>query len=256
MALQKACRDLRNFRVKHDIEIRVPQLRDVRGCGAHGRGHHNLNAHACEQFGDFGHIIAMPKAKGGRAQNIAARRARRITWRAGLRRPSEGAHQAIEGLRRAPIFLALICRQFKRHHGHRQAERLRQPTRIILNQLCRARSADQHGFRLEAGIGIARRFHEKLGGVAAQVARLESCPCHGRALFPPFDHGEKQISIGIALRRMQHIMHALHRGCDTHRPHMRRPFISPDGKLHGYTISFSRRTKGRAKSPARSPAWS
>ena len=119
MALQKACRDLRNFRVKHDIEIRVPQLREVRGRGAHGRGHHNLNAHAGEQLGDFGHIIAMAKAKGSRAQNIAARRARRITWRAGLRRPSEGAHQAIEGLRRAPIFLALICRQFKRHHGHR-----------------------------------------------------------------------------------------------------------------------------------------
>ena len=256
MALQKACRDLRNFRVKHDIEIRFTQPRQVRGCSTHGRSHHNLNAHAAEQFGDFGHIIAMPKAKGSRAQNIAARRARRITRRAGLRRPSEGAHQAIEGLRRAPIFLALIGRQFKRHHGHRQAERLRQPTRIILDQLCRTGSADQHGFRLETGIGIARCFHEKLGGIAAQVARLESCPCHGRALFPPFDHGEKQISIGIALRRMQHIMHALHRGSDTHRPHMRRPFIGPDGKLHGYTISFSRRTKGRAKSPARSPAWS
>ena len=67
MALQKACRDLRDFRVKHDIEICVPQLREVRGRGRHGRGHHNLNAHAGEQFGDFGHIIAMPKAKGCRA---------------------------------------------------------------------------------------------------------------------------------------------------------------------------------------------
>ena len=59
MALQKACRDLRDFRVKHDIEIRIPQACQVCWRGPHGRSHHNLNAHAAEQLGDFRHIIAM-----------------------------------------------------------------------------------------------------------------------------------------------------------------------------------------------------
>ena len=43
-------------------------------------------------------------------------------------------------------------------------------------------------------------------------------PIAGRPMIAPFDHREQQIGVGVALRRMQHQMRALHRRRDAHRP--------------------------------------
>ena len=86
---------------------------------------------------------------------------------------------------------------------------------------------------LEPLVGLARRVLEQLGGVAAEIARLERRVGDRRPLVAPLDHGEQQIGVGVALRRMQHVVHALHRGRDAHRADMGRAFICPERQLHG-----------------------
>ena len=138
-----------------------------------------------------------------------------------------------------------------------------------MNQLGGARRADHHGLRLEALKGVARGGFEQLRGVAAQVARLEGGVGDRRALGQALNHGEQQVSVGVALRCVQHVMHTFHRGGDAHGTDVRWAFVSPQGELHGQASInsgtagagarppiFKRRSKGRANSSAKSAAWS
>ena len=165
------------------------------------------------------HVVAVAEAERRRAEQVAARpRARlaRRPLRARRRRvrPGQGAHELIEGLGRAPVLLPLVGRQLERHHRDRQAERPRQAAGIVLDQLGGAGRADQHRLRLEALVGLARGGLEQLGRVAAEVARLEGRVGDRRTLAAALDHREQQVGVGVALRRVQHVVHALHRGGD------------------------------------------
>ena len=187
----------------------------------------------------------------------------RATLRPGARRMRAGKrpHQLIECLGRAPVFLALVGRQFERDDRHRQAERARQAAGIVLDQFRGAGGADQHRLRLEPLIRVARRGLEQFGGIAAEIARLEGRVGHRAAASPPLDHGEQQVGVGVALRRMQHVMHALHRGRDAHRADMGRAFIGPERELHRERSDRQPRAAARAggrtvrrdRPPGRSP---
>lgn len=203
----------------------------------------------------------MAEAERRRPQNVAAGRFAELARGAGASgwghvRAGEAAHQLVEGLGRAPVLLALIGGQFERDHRDRQSERASEARRIVLDQFPGAGGADEHGGRPEALIGVERGALEQIGGVATEIARLEGGVGHRRALAAPLDHGEEQVSIGVALRGVQDVMHVGHRGGDPHRADMRGAFIGPDGELHGYTSSAARRFNGRANSSARSPACS
>ena len=104
--------------------------------------------------------------------------------------------------------------------------------------------------------GVSGGGLEQFSSIAAEIARLERRVCDRRPLGATLDHREQQVGVCIALRCVQHVMHALHGGCDAHGADMRRAFIGPDGELHGYTLNRERRTRGRANSSARSPACS
>jgi hypothetical protein len=73
-----------------------------------------------------------------------------------------------------------------------------------------------------------RRSLKSVGGVAAEVAGLECRVGDRRALRTPLDHGEQQVGVGVALRRVQHVVHIGHRGGDAHRPDVRRSLVGPD----------------------------
>jgi len=92
----------------------------------------------------------------------------------------------------------------------------------------------------EAGLRIGDgRFHQ-LRGVAAQVARLERGVGDRRAAVLPLDHREQQVGVGIALRRVQHVVHPAH-GCgDPHRPHVGRAFVGPEGEFHAGCAGWGR----------------
>ena len=143
------------------------------------------------------------------------------------------SHQLGEGFGRSPVFLALVGRQLQSHDGDGQVQRFAQAARIVLDQFGRAGGTDQHGLRRKAVKGLAGSGLEKFGSVAAQVTRFEGGVGDRRALLQALDHGEEQVCIGVALRRVQHIVHAFHGGCDTHRAHMGRSFVGPQGQLHG-----------------------
>ena len=174
----------------------------------------------------------MPEPQRSRTKKIAAGPFARRSLGA-LAGCHKMAHQLIESLGGAPVFLALIRRQFERHHRNRQIECFGQTARIILDELGRAGSANDHRLGREALVGFARSGLEKLGGIATQIAGLEGGVGHRWALRQALDHGEQQIGVGIALRRMQDVMQAAHCGGDTHGADMRRAFISPECELHG-----------------------
>ena len=203
----------------------------------------------------------MPEAQGRGAEQVAAGPRTGLARRAlgaGRRSAgsSHGADQLIEGLGRAPVLLLLVGRQLQRHDRDRQAQRLGEAARVVLDQLGGAGGSHQHRLRLEAVVGVAGRGLEQLGGVAAEVARLEGGVGDRRTLRPALDHREQQVGVGVALRRVQDVVNALHRGCDPHGPDMRWAFVGPDGELHGQATSRVRRSSGRVNSPARSAACS
>ncbi len=188
------------------------------------------------------------RAPAARCGALGARRRRR--------RSGQRAHQLIERLGRAPVLLALIGRQIDGHHRNRQIERARQTAGIVLDQRAGAGRADDHRLRLEPVIGVLRRGLEQFGGIAAEIARGEGRVGHRRPPVAALDHREQQIRVGVALRRMQHVMQALHPRRDAHRADMGRSFICPHRELHGQATSFARRTSGRANNSARSAACS
>ena len=227
----------------------------------------------------------MTEAERRRAEDVAARTTigrTRGTWRSGRRhrRARHRADQLIERFGGAPVLLLLVRRKFERDDRDRQVESLRETPRIVLDQLGRAGRADQHRLRLEPRVRIARGVLEEFGRVAAEVARLEGRVGHRRTPRQPLDHREQQVGVGVALRRVQHVVHVPHRGRDAHRADVRRSFVGPERELHDRFVSAvdavgqatrrrsacaavcgraarrSRRSSGRVNSAARSPAWS
>ena len=206
----------------------------------------------------------MTKAQRAWAQEVATRppaiRPLR-SGRAGRRRarPGHRPHQLIKGLGRAPVLLALIGWQLEGDDRDRQLQRPREPARVVLDQLCRARRPDQHRLGLEAIIGLAHRVLEQGRRVGAEIARLEGGVGDRRALFPPLDHGEQQVCVGIALRGVQHVVHPLHRGRDPHGADVGGTLICPQGELHRLrppaapdAPAAARRAR-RGRPPAHSP---
>ena len=208
----------------------------------------DADAEALEQLGDLGHVVAVAEAEAGGAEQVAGERLR-ARGRAG-----EVAHELEEGLGGAEALLALVGRQFERDDRNRQAHALGEPARIVLDQFGGAGGADDHRLRLEALVGLAAGGLEELGGVRAQVAGLEGGVGHRRAVVAPLDHREEEVGIGVALRRVQHVVQALHAGGDAQGADMRRAFVGPDRELH--TRTAFRRRIGRENRPARSPACS
>ena len=195
----------------------------------------------------------MAEAQRGGPEDVAGAR---IEIRIRVARLTEIAHDLVESLGRAPVLLLLVGRKLERNDRNGQRQRLGQPTGIVLNQFRRAGRTHDHRLRCKTLIGIIAGGLEQFRRIAAQVARLEGGVGHRRPGTAPLDHGEEQVRIGVALRRMQNVMHALHRGGDAHRPHMGRSFIGPEGELHGYTPNRIWRSKGRENRRAKSPAWS
>ncbi len=196
----------------------------------------------------------MPETERARPQDIAARPLIGRAWRsleARRRRFARrhGSHQLIEGFGCAPVFLFLIGGQLERHDRDGQPQRSSQASRIILNQLRRARCADQQGLRLETLIGIRSRPLEQVRGVRAQIPGLKRGVGDRRPARQAFDHGEQQIRIGVPLRRVQHVMHIPHGGRDAHGADVRRSFICPQGELHGSGHQTCAANQGTGEQP-------
>jgi hypothetical protein len=173
--------------VEHDVEVGFGQPCQVVRVGTGGRGDTHLDAQALEQarISLTSSRWRKPSAVGPRMLQrgrmaFGAGRARRCRGR-GVR-AGERAHDAVEGFGGAPVLLALVGRQLERDHRHRQVQGRGEAGRIVLDQLGRARRADQQRLRLEALAGLARGGLEQLGGVAAEVARLEGGVGDRRAL--------------------------------------------------------------------------
>ena len=75
---------------------------------------------------------------------------------------------------------------------------------------------------------LGRPMRAAVGGGEAVIPSNVKVAAAGAAL----DHGDQQVRIGVALRRMQHEVHAPHAGRDPHRAHMRRTFVGPERELH------------------------
>ena len=254
IARQPGCGLHARFGIQHDIEAGVAETGEV-GRGGTERGNDvDGDAETAKQGGDFGDVVAMTKTKRGRAEDVAACPRRRLRWPDG-----EGADQLIKSFRGAPVFLFLVGRQLDRHNRDRQAQRFGQAARIVLDQFGGAGCADQQGLRLEPLVGLMRGVLEQFGGVAAEVARLEGRVGDRRALRLPLDHSEQQVGVGVALRRVQHVVQPLHRGGDPHRPDMGRSLIGPQREFHGVTppaacgAPAGGRTVRRDRRPGRSP---
>ena len=191
-----------------------------------------------EQRGDLDDVVAVAETERGRdrvdCSSAARRRRARRAWcreAAPSARPARA--RADRRSRPRPSF-PCADRPADRSAttGIGNASALREPAGIVLDQRAGAGGADDHRLRLEAVIGVLRRGLEQLGGVLAEVARGERRVGHGRAPVAALDHREQQIRIGVALRRMQHVVQPFHTRGDAHGADMGRAFICPDGELH------------------------
>ena len=178
----------------------------------------------------------------------------------GIAPHGECPDQLVEGFGRSPVLLFLVRGQFDRHHRYRQSQRPREAAGIVLDKFRGAGGADQQRLGLETLVGLARGVLEQLGGIAAEVARLERRIGDRGSFRLPLYHGEQQVGVGVALRRVQHVMQPVHRGGDSHRPDMGRTFICPERELHGVippaacAAPAGGRTVRRGLRPDRSPA--
>ena len=213
-----------------------------RGDGVHG------DADLGEQAGQLLDVVAVAEAERGGAEDVAAR----LRGAVGLDR--QAADDLQEGLGGAEALLALVGGQFQRDHRDRQAEGLGEAGGVVLDQLGGAGGADDDRLGAEAVVGVAAGGLEELRGVGAEVAGLEGGVGDRRAVAAALDHGEEEVGVGVALRRVQHVVQAGHAGGDAHGADMRRAFVGPDAELH--SRSAPRRRSGRAKRAARSPACS
>ncbi len=238
-SLQPLRRRAGDLGVEHDVEVGLAQARKVGRRRPLRRGDVDVDTEARQQAADLDDIVAMTEPQRRRSEDVARRAvARRRALRAGCERTGcgvragEGAHQLVEGFRRTPVLLLGIGGQLQRHHRHGKVEGGGEAAGIVLDQLGRAGGADQDRLGGEAGMGVAHRAFEQAGRVAAEVAGGEGRVGHGRALAPPLDHGEQKVCVGVPLRRVQHVVHAFHRGGDAHGTDVGRSLVGPDGQLH------------------------
>ena len=173
----------------------------------------------------------MSEAQGGWPQNIAARLGR-FRFLIGVFWQCQVTNQLVKGFGCAPVFFALVGRQLQGNHWYGQVERFAQTTWVVLNEFSGARRTHQHGFGRKTFKSFAGGGFEKLGGIATQITCLKGGVGHRRAFRQTLDHGEQQIGVGIALRRMQDIVHIFHGRGHTHCAHVRRSFVSPECELH------------------------
>ncbi len=256
LPLQPARRRVGDLGVEDDVEIGIGQAGQVQRAGPQRRDHVDRDAQRFDQLAHLHDIVAAAEAQRGRAEDVARFR-RALLLRRGRAPAREAAHELVERLRRAPVLLLHVGGQLQRDDGDVEAQRLGQPAGIVLDQLGGARGPDHHRLRREPLDGLAAGRLEDLGRVGPQIARLEGGVGHGRARLAPLDHGEQQVGVGVALRRVQHVVQPRHRGGDAHRADMGRAFVCPHRQLHQTaTSSAARRPSGRANSSARSPACS
>jgi assimilatory nitrate reductase catalytic subunit len=102
----------------------------------------------------------------------------------------------------------------------------------------------------------AAGWGEKDGTFINSERRINAIRKVKRAPGQALDHREQQIGVGVALRRVQHVVHVAQRGGHAHGADVRRAFVGPQGQLHDQATRRRRRSSGRANSSARSPAWS
>ncbi len=76
-------------------------------------------------------------------------------------------------------------------------------------------------------VGRLKSVQELLCRAGAKISCLKSGVGYRRALAIPFDHGEKQVCVGITLRSVQYQVYITHRGGNTNGTHVRGAFISP-----------------------------
>ena len=236
-ALQPRRQRARHFRVQADVEVGLGQALQVVRRRAQRCDHVDVDAEFAEQPGDLDHVVAAAEAEDRRPEQVRLR-ARAV----GARRAhgagrgdavgEQRAGKLVEGFGGAPVLLLRVRGQFQRHHRHRQAEGLAEVAGLVLQQFGRARFADQHGLGLVALVGFGHRGLHHVGSAAAEVACLERGVADRRTLVLALDHREQQVGVGVALRRMQHVVHVAHRGRDAHRADMRGAFIGPEGQLH------------------------
>ena len=245
------------FRVHQHVEMGSAEAGDVGGTGPHRRDDIDGHAHRGQQTGQFGDVVAVAKAQGGRADQVG-----RDLFGAGTGF-GQMADDLQEGFIGAKAFLALIGRQVERDDWQAQIHAARQTGRVVLDQFGRAGRTDDQRLGLETGDGIGAGGLEQRGGVAAQIAGLKGGIGDRRAVVAAFDHGEQKVGIGVALRGVQHVVQTLHRGRHAHRADMRWAFIGPESQLHSAASSAgargasrARRRKGRANRAARSAACS
>ena len=162
----------------------------------------------------------------------------------------------IEGLGSTPVFLAGIRRQFQGDHRDGQAKTGRKASGLVLQQLRSAGLPYYENSGIEAPHRFARGFDDQVGRIAPEVTSLKRGVGNRGSTIRTLDHGKQQIGVGVALRGVQKVVHTLHGRDDAHRAYMRRPFIGPERQFHAPSgnLRRSRRTKGRVKSSARSPA--
>ena len=222
-----------DFRIQNYIEVGFTQAAQVIWCCTEWGNDVDTHTHLGQKAGYLLQIVAVPKAQCGWTQNIATRtlalRAFHL-WHLGLR---QCAHQLIKSFCSTPVLLSLIRRKLQRNDGYWQTKCFGQPTRIVLNQLCRARRTNEHGLWLEAFESLTSSTLEKFGSVTTEVTRLKGRVSHWWPLGQPFNHGEQQVGISVALGRVQNIVNVSHRGSDAHGTDMRWAFISPERELHG-----------------------
>ena len=151
----------------------------------------------------------------------------------------------VEGFGCPPVLFFRVSRQIQAHHRDAaQIHACGQGAGLVLDQFGGAALTHQQGLGLEALHGVGDRALDQLGGVTAEIAGLEGGVGDGRAAITPLDHREQQVGVGVALRRVQHIVHPFHRGGDAHRTDVGRAFVGPERQFHG--VERGNRERGKA----------
>ena len=163
-----------DLRVEADIGVGLGQSQQILRAGAEGGDDIDVDADAVEQFAHFPQIVAASEAQGAGSQEIHLRTLPGAAFK-GLPRCrytslQQGAHQRVEGLAGAPVFLARVGEHFDGHHGNRQPAAARQGPGLVLQQFGGAGIADQKHLGLFALAGGAQGRQHQIGGIAAQVA--------------------------------------------------------------------------------------
>ena len=239
------------FGVEEDVEmgggeaLQVLRRRIQRGGDVYG------DAHLGEEFGDFGHIVAVAEAQGRRAEDVAG------DFLGALLRYGQGAGEGEEGLVRAEVFLAGVAGEVEGHDGAGEPKGRGEAAGVVLDQLGRAGGADDHRLRLEAVIRALGGALEEGGGVGTEVGGLEGGEGDRRAVVAPLDHREEEVGVGVALWGVEDVVDVLHARGDAHRADVRGAFVGPEGEFHSAApCNSARRRRGREKRAARSPACS